>query len=67
MRQEIIDYLGTLNLGSFTLSQEMPWISSDQPLYQKNLKKIYVDKTQFSTEFHMKFRQFLGVANTSKL
>ena len=50
MRQEIIDYLGTLNLGSFTLSQEMPWISSDQPLYQKNLKKIYVDKTQFSTE-----------------
>lgn len=50
MRQEIIDYLSTLNLGSFTLSQEMPWISSDQPLYLKNLKKIYVDRTQHSTE-----------------
>lgn len=50
MRQEIIDYLGTLNLGSFSLSQEMPWVSSDQPLYLKNLKKIYVDRTQYSTE-----------------
>jgi hypothetical protein len=50
MRQEIIDYLGTLNLGSFSLSQEMPWVSSDQPLYFKNLKKIYVDRTQYSTE-----------------
>ena len=50
MRQEIIDYLGTMNLGSFSLSQEMPWISSDQPLYFKNLKKIYVDRTQYSTE-----------------
>ena len=50
MRQEIIDYLSTLNLGSFTLSQEMPWISSDQPLYLKNLKKIYVDRTQQATE-----------------
>lgn len=50
MRQEIIDYLSGINLGSFTLSQEMPWISSDQPLYLKNLKKIYVDRTQFSTE-----------------
>lgn len=50
MRQEIIDYLSGINLGSFTLSQEMPWISSDQPLYLKNLKKIYVDRTQYSTE-----------------
>lgn len=50
MRQELIDYFGGLNLGSFTLSQELPWISSDNPLYLKNLKKIYVDREQTSVE-----------------
>lgn len=50
MRQELLDYIGTLNLGSFTISSELPWISSGAPLYLKNLKKIYVDRTQYTTE-----------------
>lgn len=50
MRQELLDYFGGLNLGGFTLSQELPWISSDSPLYLKNLKKIYIDRPQTNVE-----------------
>ena len=50
MRQQLIEYFGTLNLGTFFLSQELPFSSSDVPLYIKNAKRIYVDRTQFSNE-----------------
>ena len=50
MRQQLIDYIGTQNLGGFILSQELPFSSSGVPLYQKNAKRIYVDRTQFSNE-----------------
>jgi hypothetical protein len=50
MRQEILDYIGDLNLGAFTTSQELPWDSSGTPLYVKNLKKIYVDRPEYTEE-----------------
>lgn len=50
MRQELVDYIGTENLGGFTLSQELPFSSSGVPLYIKNVKRIYVDRTEFSNE-----------------
>ena len=50
MRQLLIDYIGTQNLGAFILSQELPYSSSGVPLYQKNAKRIYVDRTEFSNE-----------------
>ena len=50
MRQLLIDYFGGLNLGGLTLSQELPFNSSNTPLYVKNAKKIYVDRTQYVTE-----------------
>ena len=50
MRQELVDYIGTQNLGGFILSQELPYSSSGTPLYIKNAKRIYVDRTQFSNE-----------------
>ena len=50
MRQELIDYIGTQNLGGFILSSELPYSSSGVPLYIKNAKRIYVDRTQFSNE-----------------
>ena len=50
MRAELLDYIGTLNLGGFILSQELPWEESETPLYLKNLKKIYVSVTEFQTE-----------------
>lgn len=50
MRQDIIDYINTLSLGSIILSQELPWTDSGTPLYQKNIKRIYVDVTRYNTE-----------------
>lgn len=50
MRQELIDYIGTQNLGGFILSQEIPFSSSGVPLYVKNAKRIYVDRTQYLNE-----------------
>lgn len=46
MRQELVDYIGTLNLGTITLSSELPWDASGVPLYVKNPKKLYVDSAQ---------------------
>jgi len=48
MRQEILDYINTVNLGTFFLSTELPWVDGGVPLYLKNLKKIYVDVVEFS-------------------
>lgn len=45
MRTEILDYLQGLNLGQFTVSQEIPWTDNGQPLYLKNLRKVYVTNT----------------------
>lgn len=50
MRTEVIDYISTLNLGGFILSQELPWEESGTALYLKNLKKIYVDVTRYDNE-----------------
>lgn len=50
MRQLILDEINDLNLGSFTLSTELPWDSSGTPLYLRNLKKIYVDRPEFNQE-----------------
>jgi hypothetical protein len=50
MRSEILDYIQTLNLSGFSLTQELPWSSNGQALYLKNPKRIYVDKAQFSLE-----------------
>lgn len=50
MRADILDYIGALNLGSFVLSQELPWEDSGVALYLKNLKKIYVDITEYQDE-----------------
>jgi hypothetical protein len=50
MRQEVIDYVSSLPLGSFLLTQELPWDSDGQALYLKNLKKIYVDVTEYASD-----------------
>ena len=50
MREEIRTYIGTLNLGGFLLSQEVPWSENGNPLYLKNPKRIYVDVDQIETD-----------------
>jgi len=50
MRQEVLDYINTLALGGYLLTEESPWSDNGVPLYQKNLRKIYVDNTEFVSE-----------------
>jgi hypothetical protein len=46
MRTEIYNYIKGLSLGSFKLSDELPFDASGNPLYVKNKKCIYVDNSQ---------------------
>lgn len=50
MRQELVDFISGLTLGTFTVSSELPWSNSGVPLYLKNFKKFYVDVPQITTE-----------------
>lgn len=50
MRQQVLDHIRSEDLGAFTVSDELPFVGSDQPLYLKNFKKIYVDRPQITLE-----------------
>jgi hypothetical protein len=50
MRQEVLDYINSLALGGYLLSEESPWRDNTVPLYLKNLKKIYVDNIEYLSE-----------------
>lgn len=50
MRQQVLDYINTLALGGYLLTEESPWSDNEVPLYIKNLKKIYVDNTETNSE-----------------
>jgi hypothetical protein len=50
MRQDIIDYINTLGLGSFLVSNEVPWEDAGTNLWLKNPKVIYVDVANYTTE-----------------
>jgi hypothetical protein len=46
MRSEVLTYLKTINLGTYTLSDELPRDESGTPLFLKNPRRLYVDQTQ---------------------
>jgi hypothetical protein len=50
MRQEVLDYINSLALGGYFLTEESPWRDNAIPLYIKNLKKIYVDNVEYLSE-----------------
>jgi hypothetical protein len=50
MRQEVLDYINSLALGGYLLTEESPWRDNAIPLYIKNLKKIYVDNVEYLSE-----------------
>lgn len=47
MRQEVLDYVQGLNLGTYIVSTELPWVDNAVPLYVKNLKKIYIGVDEY--------------------
>lgn len=50
MREQVIDYLQTQQLGTLALSKELPFDSAEEPLYVKNNKKVYVDLPETTTD-----------------
>jgi len=48
MRTELLSAITTAisTLTQFAVSQELPWEQNRLPLFRKNMKKIYVDRTQ---------------------
>ena len=50
MRDTILTYLEAQSFDNFGYSTELPWDASGQPLYLKNMKKIYVDRPQTAQE-----------------
>ena len=50
MRSDVLTYLKTQNLGSLSVSNDLPFDDSGAPLYLKNVKKVYVTSDQVSTD-----------------
>lgn len=50
MRAEVLDYVQAVSIGGFSASTELPWQESGLELYEKNLKKIYVDIDQITVD-----------------
>lgn len=48
MREQVLDYIKGLNLGSYNVSEDLPREESGNPLYIKNPKRIYVDVDQYN-------------------
>lgn len=50
MRELILQWLKTHSVTGYTVTEELPWDSSGQPLYLNNKKRIYVDQPQTGQE-----------------
>jgi biopolymer transport protein ExbD len=49
MRTQVVDKIKALALNGVNLSNEMPYNESGVPLYLKNPKTLYVDRTQYDS------------------
>lgn len=63
MRDEILEFCQTLNLGTVTVSSELPWTDNNVPLYLKNLKKVYVDVDNITIEPFITALNGLNISN----
>lgn len=63
MRTQVLDYIRTLNLGGFKVSNELPFDSGGNPLYLKNPKTIYVDLAQTASTPFITALNGLNISN----
>jgi hypothetical protein len=61
MRTDIINFLKEQELGSFQVSERLPWDEAGQALYFNNKKHIYVDVDQVSQSAEIDTLDNLGV------
>lgn len=50
MRTELLDYIKALKLKNYNVSDELPFSNSGTTLYSKNVKRIYCDLEQITSE-----------------
>lgn len=63
MRTEVLTYAQSLNLGTVTVSTELPWTDNGIALYLKNLKKIYIDIDNVEVEPFIQALNGLNISN----
>jgi hypothetical protein len=63
MRQQVLDYIKTLNLSGFKVSNELPFDAGGSPLYLKNPKTIYVNFAQTTAEPFITTLNGLNISN----
>ena len=63
MRTQILDYFKANKVSGYTLTQELPWDTSGNPLYLKNFKYIYVDSDQIAQEPLIDVLNGVGIVN----
>lgn len=61
MRDQVLAYLDGLDLGTFAMSQELPFDNAGTALYLKNPKRVYVNVDQNATEV------FLGLMGQNSI
>lgn len=50
MRAQLLSYLSANLTGSIKTSSELPWAEGNNPLYLKNMKRVYLDEPEESSE-----------------
>jgi hypothetical protein len=63
MRELILAWLQANAVTGYTVTAELPWDSSGQPLYLNNMKRIYVDQPQTGQEPLIDVLNGAGVVN----
>ena len=53
MRDEVLNYLNSLTSDNYKVSAELPFGNSGVQMFQKNPKRLYVDKDQVEVETFM--------------
>lgn len=61
MRDQLLEFIRGLNLTGFTVSKDLPYTSSNEALYIKNVKRIYVDNPQLTIEPFISVMQSLNI------
>lgn len=63
MREQVLEYIRGLDLGSYRVASEAPYSENDVPLYIKNPRRVYVDFTQTVNEPFIQALNGLNISN----
>jgi len=67
MRTQVLDYIKGLSLGAYSYTDAFPYDDSGEPLYIKNVKRIYVDPLQVETTPAVQTLQGFSISNETNI